>query len=94
MRRMDQDDFQASLSYLVGQNDILRLGSLESNQTEKKRQVKRVAGLYLFKRKDVLRVKVTAPSDTIYHCHLLMQTQDKRFGGNFSNFSYKLNILK
>lgn len=84
MRRKDQDDSQASLGYLGGQNDRLRQESLESKQTEKKRQIKRVAGLYLFKRGDALRVKVTAPSDAIYHCHLLMQTQNKCLGGNFS----------
>lgn len=60
---------------------VLRQESLD--QTERKREIKREAGFYFFKGEDALRVKVTAPSDAVYHCHLLMQIQDKCFGHNF-----------
>ena len=49
--------------------------------------------VYFFKREDdALRIMVL--SDAVNHCHLLMQTKDKCFGGNFSKFSNILNTLK
>lgn len=45
------------------------------------------AGLvYFFRRDGALRIKVIVSSDAVYHCHLLMQTKDKHFGGNSLSF--------
>lgn len=71
------------------------MGKMERTKMMRKRKIETPllnrSWPYFFRRDGALRIKVTVSSDTVYHCHLLMQTKDKHFGGN--SLSFQINSI-
>lgn len=78
-------NFSVSLVSRVRITEMRKTG--ENQALEEKRNQ---AFIYFLKWEDALRIKVTVSSDTVYQCHLLIQTKDKGFQGNFPKFSSRL----